>query len=305
MAYLCLDIGGTATRGALFDADGTVLARAETPAGALSLGVERTQAAIGETWQAIQSTLGGSGADRAPVELVAGLAGIGLRDRVDALLDRIDGFSRIRFVGDGYGALLDATGGQPGALIAVGTGVAGMRLMEDGTSRTMSGWGFPAGDLGSGAWIGLNAVSRLTRHLDGSPDVLSSALAEHILDITGRLPGAIMTWHMTAKPGDFARLAPAVVAAAESGDPHAEDILAAAAAEIADVALCLYDRRPGTVHLSGGLGGPLSSYCARVAPNFGWQVRQTDPLAGLYLLASGQAPDERLLPRPGCAVADY
>ena len=305
MPFLCLDIGGTATRAALYDRDGAVLAHAESGAGAISLGVDRTVSAIDEIWRLVVAALDDGAPDRQSVDLVAGLAGIGLRDRVDTLVERVGGFGRIRFLGDGYGALLDATDGQPGALIAVGTGVAGMRLMPDGTSRTMSGWGFPAGDLGSGAWIGLNAVSRLTRYLDGSPDALSDALARDILAVTGRAPGAIMTWHMSARPGDFARLAPAIVAAAGEGDPFAEDIMAAAAAEIADVASCLYDGRPGSVHLSGGLGKPLAPYCVRVAPNFGWHVRRTDPLAGLYLVASGKAPDERLVARPGCSEPDY
>lgn len=306
-AHLCLDIGGTATRARLYGTGGDALAHTTTDAGAISLGVERTRGAIDAIWSALAAQLGSKLPERASTHLVAGLAGIGLRDRVEALIALVDDFASARFVGDGYGALLDATGGRPGVLIAVGTGVAGMRLMGDGTSRTMSGWGFPAGDLGSGAWIGLQTVSALTRHLDGSRDAnaLTPDLARPVMDIVGHAPADIMTWHMTAKPGQFASLAPLVVEAAHKGDPFAEKLMRAAAAEIIDVARCLYDHTPGLVHLTGGLGAPLLPYCASQAPQFDWQQRQVDPLSGLFLLASGTAPDEKLVARPGVDAPDY
>ena len=74
-------------------------------------------------------------------------------------------------VSDGYGALIAATGGKPGILLAVGTGVAAMCLNPDGRCLYASGWGFPGGDLGGGAWNGLQAATALTRHLDGVSDL--------------------------------------------------------------------------------------------------------------------------------------
>lgn len=299
---LCLDLGGTGTRGALHDAAGNPLARAEGPAGAVSLGVETTLAAIA----AIRAGLPDLPAP-ARTRIVLGLAGIGLRDRVAALHERLSDHQSVQIVGDGYGALVDATGGRPGALIAVGTGVAAMRLFPDGTSRTASGWGFPAGDLGSGAWIGLQTVAALTRTLDGAggPGTLSPDLAAAVMEIAGHTAPAIMDWHTRGRARDFARLAPLILTHAEVGEAFAVTLCRTAAAELAGVADSLWDGGPGGVMVSGGLARGLLPWLREVAPGRVWDLAEVDPLRGLCLMARGLAPAERLGPRPGLGRADY
>ena len=75
-------------------------------------------------------------------------------------------FARLILRSDGYTSCLGAHGGRNGAVIAIGTGVVAYQIEGDKECK-VGGWGFPQGDEGSGAWLGLEAV-RLTLHwLDG------------------------------------------------------------------------------------------------------------------------------------------
>jgi glucosamine kinase len=297
MPVLCLDLGGTKSVGALYADDGVVIARGTGPAGAVSLGVETTLRAVHAVWDHMAQNESAA----ASTDVMIGLAGIGLRDRVAEVRAKLSQFRSVCCVSDGYGALLDATGGRPGVLIVIGTGVVGMRLNADGTFLTASGWGFPAGDLGGGAWIGLQAMAGLTRYLDGAGG-MTATFAGQLKDVVGQDASAIMAWLTGGRAGDYARLAPFVAA---SDDPFARHIMAAAAREIAGVADSLQPDRTASVRVAGGLGAVLMPWCAAQAPRHDWRFVEADPLAGLFRVATGQAPQERLAPRPGLGLRDY
>lgn len=299
MGYLCLDLGGTKSIGGLFAPDGRVIAHGTGPAGAISLGVDISLAAIRAIWGQVSQ-----GVDPAQTDLVIGLAGIGLRDRVALLITALSDFRSVRCVSDGYGALLSATNGNPGSLIMVGTGVVAMRLNPDGTTLTASGWGFPAGDLGGGAWIGLQAAAGLTRFLDGvkGPAAMSVELAALLMQIIGTTAPDIMDWLTTGKAGDYARLAPII---ADAPEPFAQSIIGKAASEIGLIADVLCADAPGPIFLSGGLGGVLYGALRSARPNYDWRPGSANPQHGLYLMASGRAPAETLIHRPGLILPDY
>ena len=63
--------------------------------------------------------------------------------------------------------LLGAHEGRPGAIVAAGTGSVGEALRRDGLRVAVGGWGFPVGDEGSGAWLGLRAMRETHRAIDG------------------------------------------------------------------------------------------------------------------------------------------
>jgi len=302
--FFCLDVGGTETRGALFDESGTKLAQATGIGGALSLGANQAEVSIRDVWVKITQATGPEIANVSNTALLAGIAGKGLPGRANDLATRLGDFAQTHFVGDGYGALLAATNGQPGAIISVGTGVTAIRLDEKGNTLALSGWGFPAGDLGSGAWLGLQLVGALTKHIDGVTfdPAFPSDLAEKTMQIVGHDPNDIMAWHTSAKPREYGNIAPLIVKSAEAGDPFCQQMLSAAASEIVNLAKALYPSEPGEVHLLGGLGAILSPYCINQAPQFIWQVSSADPVQGICLLATGRAPDENLIIRPGIAA---
>lgn len=304
MNYFCLDIGGTQTRGALFAPDGLLMARAEGAGGALSLGAEQAETAIRDVWQKVCAALSAQQQPApANTQIFAGIAGYSLPGRADDLGKRLADFDHSEFFGDGYGALLSATNGAPGALISVGTGVTALRLDAAGKTLALSGWGFPAGDLGSGMWLGLQLTGALTKHLDGvtlSPPIPASLIAG-ALEIIGDDPNRFMSWQAGAKPRAYASLAPLIVDHASAGDAFCQQMLTHAACEIVALAKALYGGQTGPVHLAGGLGKILLAYCRALAPGFGWQANAVDPVSGIYLIASGQVPRETLLTRPGLA----
>ena len=296
--YFCLDIGGTNTRGVLFSENREILARADGPGGALSLGVDAAETAILAVWQKMAGVVA---ADPADTRVSIGIAGNGLSERVRELRQRLSHFAETIVVGDGYGALLAATEGTPGAMISVGTGVAALRLRPDNTTLSISGWGFPGGDRGSGAWLGLNLVSLLTRQFDRvrldpapNPDFVTRVTA-----IIGRRQGDIQSWLTTGRAWQYGQLAPLILEESRAGDPFCRALFRSAAREIADVGLTLYPEGTGVVHLMGGLGAAMAGDCAEAAPGLGWRPSHAEPVFGLLHLATGDAPPETLLPRPG------
>ena len=300
-AYFCLDIGGTGTRGALFNRSGEKIAQAKAEAGALSLGAEQTHSAICSVWDQMVSSLESDDWQKNSVSIIAGVAGHGLPGRTEQLLQKLKDFPRIKIVSDGYGALLGATNGKPGALISIGTGVGALRLGEDGQTQAVSGWGFPAGDAGSGAWLGLRLLGDFLKYLDGitlTPP-LKKELADILLNHIGTEPQSIMQWQTHARPKDFATLAPWVVERAQDADAYCVALLSEAAEKIARVGNALICPENNHVYLSGGLAGSLLPYCIASVNNIEWELSQNDPLWGLYLLGKGEAPEQKLRARPG------
>jgi glucosamine kinase len=94
----------------------------------------------------------------------------------------------------------------------------------------VGGWGFPHGDEGSGAWLGLEAV-RLTLHwLDGrgEPSPLLESVHAHFDNDLVRL----VVWANQANATQFAQIAPLVIEHVKRQTPLALTLIRQAAREI-------------------------------------------------------------------------
>lgn len=304
--HFCLDIGGTTTRGALFSSDGNMLARATATGAALSLGAEHTAGVIREVWQQIRQAMGSSIPPSSEIGIVAGIAGATIPGEAAKLAEILGEFAGLHVVSDGYGALIAATQGAPGTLISVGTGLTGMRLFENGECIACSGWGFPIGDQGSGAWLGLSVMQDLTKHIDGIllAHIISTEFASQIQALTGFTRLDILNWQKNARPKDYACLAPTVVGFAQEGDEYCGFLMQRAAQEIVGLANTLFassaqcksnEPNPSSIWLSGGLGTPILPYLERISSKLDWCISKSEPLAGLNLLAVGKAPEENVV----------
>jgi N-acetylglucosamine kinase-like BadF-type ATPase len=138
----------------------------------------------------------------------------------------------IEIVADTEIALEAAFGEGPGIIVIAGTGsIAYGRNSRAETARA-GGWGYAISDEGSGHWIGRAAVIAALRARDEGGNT-------QLLDDAKRTFGAandeefILT--ANASP-DFAALLPAVLAAADTGDPVARHVLACAGTELARIA---------------------------------------------------------------------
>ena len=168
------------------------------------------------SWQsirdALQRALAQSGVrlddDRHRFYCGAGLAGTEVPSACEQFVNTPHPFTRLILKSDGYTSCLGAHGGRDGAMIAIGTGTVGYQIEADKEYK-VGGWGFPHGDEGSGAWLGLEAV-RLTLHwLDGrgEPSRLLEAVYAHFDHDLNRL----VVWANQANATQFAQIAPLVI----------------------------------------------------------------------------------------------
>ncbi|MDO4177119.1 MAG: BadF/BadG/BcrA/BcrD ATPase family protein, partial [Bacillota bacterium] len=179
----------------------------------------------------------------------AGIAGYGdvINDapRIRAAVK--DGMGEVPFgIGnDCENALAGALGNRPGINIIAGTGSVGCGINDKGDYERCGGWHHVlGGDEGSGYWIGWNLIKEFQRQSDGRDE--KTALYNAVRNtLSLRTDDQIVTrvveeWNLDRTK--IASLAPVCQMLYEAGDPHAKAILTAAAEELAEFAIALYNR---------------------------------------------------------------
>jgi glucosamine kinase len=251
-----VDGGGTGTRVVLADTQGTELARATSGPSGLALGVEAA-------WRSIEAAcssafgMAGISFSWEACALGCGLAGVnhaGWLAQFHALAPNV---RSLVVESDAATTLLGAHGGQPGVIVALGTGSIAAALGAQGEIRIAGGYGFPSGDEGSGAWLGLRAVVHLQHVLDGraQPDAWSEAL----LARTGATDrDSLVVWLCASNQTEYAALAPALFE--HQHHRVAARLLDAAGHEIEKMALALDPAGTLPVALCGGLASPLEPF---------------------------------------------
>ena len=285
-----VDGGGTGTRVRLASLDGTELAQATGGPSALSQGIAKAWttilAAVGEACAA--ADIGDPPLAKMGIGL--GLAGVHNKEWAAQFTAANPGFAALVLDTDGFSTLMGAHGGKPGAIVAIGTGSVGEAMLEDGAKVEVGGWGFPAGDEASGAWMGLRALNHIEQVLDGR--VEGAAFARDVIEHCGGTRDAVQIWLGRANQTAYASLARFVVAHGET-DPVARAILEHAGREVAGIARAL--DRSGTLPLSlcGGLGEVLLAWLpedtrARVTPPEGDSAKGALRMIDLYVKGHGQ-----------------
>lgn len=268
-----VDGGGSKTLVRLARPDRSVLAQASGPGSALRNGAGLAWAVIATT---IDSAFANAGLALPPAAQLAvgvGIAGYNVAQWAADFRAAAPAFGALEIANDGVTTLLGAHEGRAGAVIAVGTGTIGIASDPDGRQRVVDGWGFPSGDDGSGAWMGMRAVHHAQQALDGraARGPLTEAVLALCQEETATADGhdqraMLLDWLAQADQAAFARLARPVVAHA-GRDPAARAILQAAAAEIALMAEALDPSQRLPLALSGGLAAALQPYLdARLRP---------------------------------------
>lgn len=260
--FLGIDGGGTGCRAAVCDASGLILGSGFAgPANVMS----DPHGAWANILVAADQAAQAADVRVQDLRAVLGLAGANTSNRHAALP-----FATTRIVSDAEIALNGALAGQDGIAATVGTGSV-FACQNGGAVRVIGGWGLVLGDEASGAWMGRDLLSQALRAADGLVP-LSPLLAEVTTEMGG--PEAIVRLAKDARPVDFGRFAPRIVAAPE--DPAAAAILTDA------------DRwvRRYIDHLQTGslpicfLGGLGAVFAARLAPLYPGLIR---PAAGSAL----------------------
>jgi glucosamine kinase len=252
--HIGVDGGGTATRARLTSVEGAPLGFGVSGPSALGHGIEQAWRHIA---QAVDSAFADAGRAPAPRENCAiglGLAGANVRQRCDDFLGRAPTFAHIALDTDAYTTLLGAHQGRPGAIVAAGTGSVGEALYSDGRRVAVGGWGFPVGDEGSGAWLGLRAMRETHRAVDGRGPV--GPLVGMVLAVAGMTRDSLLAWCDRPGRNAYAELAPLVFEAA-AVDSFAGGLLDRAAHALEEIAAALDPDGTLPLAVCGGIGQKL------------------------------------------------
>lgn len=129
----------------------------------------------------------------------------------------------------------------------------------NGRSEIVGGHGFPHGDKGSGAWLGMEAVKYLLMAMEGLAQ--DSMLKQELQKALGTSDPYDVIEMMAGKPSSqYAKLAVPVVECAEANCPVAASIMRDGAAYISDLADKLMESKPPRLAMIGGLAPRLKPW---------------------------------------------
>lgn len=257
--YLGVDGGGTGCRCRLETAAGDVLGSGIAGPASLRLGLETSLASVMQAARGAIAEAGLTEADFARVRAGICLAGIGRKGIREDLAAWNSPFAQTVFESDGLAACLGAHDGEDGGIIIIGTGSIGLARIN-GEELRIGGYGFPIGDEGSGADLGLAAIRVSLRAHDGREP--ATRFTRDVLARFEADPFEVIAWMDKAHATDYATLAPLVLRHADLGDSHARMIMQNAAAMIDAMVRTLFERDVPRVALIGGLSSAMEAWLA-------------------------------------------
>ncbi len=232
-----MDVGGTATRALVVDARGR-------PLGEGRAGGANPTAHSGRGWEmrvlsALRRALDQAGRPRVGslvVGMAGGEAGLGTAARralADLLAAEVGPGCLLEITGDVAVAFSAATASPDGTVLVAGTGAVAAAMRGGTPWRTVDGYGWLLGDLGSGFWLGREAARAALASLDGrrgSATALLPAVAGEVLGEEAARAGCALSRRdllsalYAGSPVELARLAPCVTRCAAAGDRAANRI---------------------------------------------------------------------------------
>ena len=256
---LVIDAGATKTIGQLRSLDGVVLASHQVGPGSLTYDFDM---ACQNFNNLISEVLEQSKVKLDQVFLMIAAAGAGNEDKRAKLMGSLDiGFGQLEVVTDARASLYGAASGKPVIAVAVGTGIAAMRLDDEGNERIFGGWGFTVADQGSGAWMGKKLVSTTLELLD--IDQAEDPLSQSVFSIIGRNRSEIIQWFNKATPDSYARFTSLLTENADINE-RAYDVLKQAAAGIERLIFSALDSKAYPVVIMGGLADTIKPYLSDI-----------------------------------------
>lgn len=243
---LGLDGGGTATRWALADAEGRLVAQGQVAP------LSGAQLTTDDGREALTATLAKLAADArlhgTAVGVVAGVTGLGAEHApaLHALLAEAFALplSAVGSMSDIELACHAAFAPGQGCVVYAGTGSVAAFIDAAGTLHRAGGRGAVIDDAGGGHWIARQALRLVWRAEDEQPGAWQrSALARALFDALGGSDWAVTRQGVYgATRGELGTLALAVARAAHDGDGAALALLRDAGLELARLARALHGR---------------------------------------------------------------
>jgi glucosamine kinase len=227
--FVGIDGGGSKTQLRLESFEGKILAETFAGPGNIRLSVEKAFQSIQNAFNlALQQA---QVPPHAQFHVGMGLAGFEVSSSREDFLkkQRNFHFASVEIQSDAHIACLGAHGGHDGAVIIAGTGVVGLAMLRKKKIQ-VGGWGFPHGDEGSAAWIGLEAMRCALHFCDGRQK--KSPLLFFLKKKFGGRAEHLTQWACEAHATQYAELARIVFYYAQKRDIVAVSLLKAAAKEV-------------------------------------------------------------------------
>jgi len=203
-------------------------------------------------------------------------------------------FAARRIASDVEIACLGAHGGQPGAVLIVGTG--SQATSYDGHSfRSCGGWGFALGDQGSGAILGRHALRLALLAHEGIVPV--SPLTQSLLADFGHSPETLLVWTQSARAHDWAAFSPRIFTYAAEGDVNGVKLVEMLAREIDLLLASLVNAGSSRIALMGGIAQPILPWL-----NNRWNAYIVSPVADALDGALRLAAAASACPTPAAAA---
>jgi glucosamine kinase len=277
---IAIDGGGTSCRALVADGSGTPLGRGRAGSANIMTDLEGARKNIVAASEAACAEAGLPAHVVSSSSALLGLAGANIGDygeRIRALLP----FRRSIVETDAMIALNGALGAEDGAMAILGTGSIFMARRK-GRIRSVGGWGFMVGDLGSGARVGRALLQEALLAHDGVHQ--GSELTSEILRRFEDDPQTLVEYAHTAKPGEFGTFAPLVFEYAERGDPIGNALIDGAVRSIEEALRAIMPQDCDRLCLLGGLARLYQPF---LGPRFRKLVKEPfgDALQGALGLA--------------------
>jgi glucosamine kinase len=252
--YIGIDGGGTKCRASIMTEDLQVLGTGVGGPANPFHGVQQAKDSIRTAAELALIDAGLPPAVMGQLIAGAGLAGVNVPSLYDVMSSWQHPFKQMYLTTDLHIACLGAHNRDEGAVMIAGTGSCGYSYVRH-SSLFLGGHGFPIGDKGSGAWMGLEAIQAVLLDSDNlGPGTILSHSISGFLQAEGVM---IVDKMFGAKSSDYAKFAIFVVDAADAGDEVAINIVKEGAAYMSAVARRLWSTQPGRMSIIGGLAPRL------------------------------------------------
>ena len=255
--YLGIDGGGTRCRATLVDVDMAILGKGVAGPANTYQDIDQAVRSIVEATELALADARLSTDSLSQIVAGAGLAGVNLPAVQRATMAWDHPFRRFYVTTDLEIACLGAHAGNDGAVMITGTGSSGCSVV-DGDCTILGAFGYPFADKCSGAWFGLQAIrSSLQAEERLGPDTIMQSMLSERLQGDGN---EIIEKLASPKTRDLAEYANLVFDAASQNDSVAIEIIKDGVEYLERLAARLWETRPPTMSLLGGLRGAIQPW---------------------------------------------
>ncbi|MCC2625600.1 MAG: gspK [Burkholderiales bacterium] len=244
--YIGVDGGGTKTHAVLVDSNLKQIDEAYSGPANIAKDVEGAYTSICATIDSLLNK------HNLPIKHIGiGVAGYSVIQNRNMILEKLQKkYKNITLNSDCHIACLAAHNNKDGAIIICGTGVVAYSIYN-GETNQIGGWGFPQGDLGGAAYLGLEAARLLCKAIDGLIP-WNQTLRELYTEFFEQNKHEYKAWLIKAKPSDYARITQFIFA--KPIDEFNGNLLKQGAGEISGlIAVLKKDNPKGSIKLVGGL----------------------------------------------------